>query len=143
MSVDFSPDFYRRQPELWLANQSGHMALGAAMAILSCAGFLAVFGEFPTRAAIFALIAAAYLFRVEIIGQGWQGFDTVEDTLFVVIYGAGPVLYAFREIAPGSAEFIGNIWDVVPFLVVAVIHLGLGAAWRLGNRRRARDDKAR
>lgn len=134
MKLDLSPDFYRKEPELWLANQGGHMALGAASAILICAAWLWLAGEFPYRSIVFAFLAIGYIVRVEIIGQGWQGWDTMEDATFVVMYGSAPVLYSFREMMPGSAEFIGNIWDVVPFLAVAFVHLTIGTAWRIRNK---------
>ena len=136
MTLNIKPEFYRNDPELWLANQGGHMALGAATAILVCAFWLFVVGEFPYRIIVFAFLAIGYLVRVELIGQGWQGWDTVEDTVFVILYGSAPVLYAFREVAPGSGDFIGNIWDVVPFLLAAFIHLAIGVGWRVWNRSR-------
>lgn len=137
MGLKFEPDDYRLEPELWLANQSGHMALGAAAAVLICAVWFIIAGEFPYRSVVFAALAAVYVLRVELIGQGNQGWDTIEDVTFVVGYGAAPVLFAFHEVRPGSSEFTGDVLHVAPFLAVACLHLALGALWRVRKRKKA------
>jgi hypothetical protein len=94
-----------------------------------CLGAFVVTGELPYRVDVFAVCLLGYVF-FELYFQGWQGFDTVDDTVFVVAYGAGAPLYAFHEVSVGSLEVMGVLTDLIPFFAVATIHLACGVAFR-------------
>lgn len=122
---------FRADPYGWLTNQTSHMGLGVIWAMLACAAVLVTFDQFPYRVAVWSMILLLYLGVVELAWQGWRGADTVEDTIFVVGYGAGGLLYTMHETQPGTGNFTGNIWHVLPFVGVAAFHLAVGYAVRV------------
>ena len=124
------PSRFYGDPEGWVANQTGHMRAGLAWVFWACFGYFIIFEEFPVRWHIFIAIGITYL-GFELIKQGWKGWDTIEDWWFVVLYGAGAPLAVFREFELGSGMFYGQIWEIVPFAIVSVLHLtlGIGVRW--------------
>ena len=122
MGLKFLPDSYRGQPELWLANQTGHMMLGIILVVVLSFLHVLAFGEYPYKSTILAVVLVGYGVIGE-LNQGWRGWDTVEDTLFVVGYGAGSILWTFREVDGASGAFHGNIYDIWPFIVAVPLHL--------------------
>jgi hypothetical protein len=133
MSV-IRPDDFKAQPYAYLTNQLGHIGLGVLLVFLINRGAFELFGEYPVRLAIWAATLAVYLGVVEILIQGWRGFDTVEDTIFTCVYGAGAPLWAFREIAPGSPMVEANLPALDMFFLAAGAHLMVGVVYRLYNR---------
>lgn len=132
--MGLTPSNFRADPYGWLTNQVSHIGLGVVWALVACALVLVLFGEFPFRIAIWCIIALCYVGVVELAAQGWRGGDTVEDTIFVVGYGAGSVLWVFREYQIGTGLIIGDVWDALPFVGVAAFHLAIGYALRLRQR---------
>lgn len=124
-----TPDAFRRDAYGYLANQSGHILLGIFLAFLGC--FVQFLGtaEFPLRLGVWVVILLGYL-GFEVVSQGWSGLDTVEDTAFVAVYGAGGTLWTFREINIGTGDFVGNVFALLPFVLVALAHLALGYSIR-------------
>lgn len=97
---------------------------------MSSAVVFLVLGELPYRSTVFLVILGGYIFY-EVRRQAWQGWDTIEDTLFVVGYGAGGVLYSFTEAMPGSSKACVDLLSPIPFLAAAALHLAIGFAIRL------------
>ncbi|HEY9819099.1 MAG TPA: hypothetical protein V6D20_25300 [Candidatus Obscuribacterales bacterium] len=126
------PSNFEKDWNGWAANQSGHIALGMFFAAVACMAYLAVFGEFPVRGPVWFSILVAYLY-FETSHQRWQGADTIEDTVFVAGYGAGGVLYTFKEVNIGTGDIIGNLWSAMPFLILASIHFIVGIWIRYRN----------
>jgi hypothetical protein len=123
--------------EGWLGNQTGHIYAGMFMAFWLCVASLVLMGELPHRVDVFAFCFIAYV-AFEIKFQGWKGYDTIEDTVFVVGYGAGGPLSALNEIAAGGADASINIIGLIVFFVISPIHLAFGVAFRYN-----RDDNSK
>lgn len=119
----------------WLTNQVSHIFLGLFLVfVFSMAGFWA-FGEFPYKINMLIAIGAVYFLGVEMALQGWRGFDTIEDTIFVVGYGASGALGASIEVMPGKTTIIMDLQPLLPFFYVLTAHLIAGVSWRLFIRR--------
>lgn len=130
----FEPDDFRRDWYGFLTNQMSHTLLGIFIVwIMTVIGYL-ILGELPYRNMLFALTLVGYILY-EIVFQGWRGWDTIEDTLFVAVYGAGGTLIAFTEYQYGSASVIFDIYAALPMLTLVSIHLVLGVLYRIKNNR--------
>lgn len=117
---DFSGDWYG-----YLTNQVSHIGLGVVLAFTLCIAVFIILGEFPFRSTIFLLIVISYIIY-ELRHQKWKGWDTIEDSIFVSVYGAGGSLYSFHEVTPGESLVVLDIMDPVPFLIAAIVHLSIG-----------------
>lgn len=84
-----------------------------------------VFGTFPYRLQVFWLILALYSLK-EIGLDKWNGFDTVEDVMFFVIYGAGGTLLSFKEVSDGQSLVALDAAAVVPIFAIFAVHLLTG-----------------
>lgn len=113
----------------WLTNQAGHVLLGVFMAFFLCVVAFFALGELPYRIDVFAVCLIGYL-AFELLTQGWQGYDTIEDTVFVVGYGCGAPLSAFHEVSAGSPDVSFDLFALTPFFVASAIHLACGVAFR-------------
>ena len=126
----FSPDNFKGDWYGWLTNQVSHTFLGIFLVFFaSMAGFSAL-GEFPVKLNMLIAIGAVYILFVELYLQGWRGFDTIEDSMFVVGYGAAGPLAASFELLPGKAAIIMDLDPLVPFFYVFIAHIIAGVAWR-------------
>jgi hypothetical protein len=121
----------------WLTNQAGHILLGVFMAFFACLIAYFALGELPFRVDVFAACLFGYL-AFELFTQGWQGYDTCEDTVFVVAYGCGAPLAAFHEVSAGSPDVVLDLRALMPFFVASGIHLACGVVFRYN---RANDNK--
>jgi hypothetical protein len=113
----------------WLSNQSGHILLGVVMAASVCLIAYFTLGELPFRVDVFAVCLLGYV-AFELSTQGWQGYDTIEDTVFVVAYGCGAPLAAFHEVSAGSPNVVLDLRALIPFFVASAVHLACGVAFR-------------
>lgn len=120
---DFADDAYG-----WLTNQISHIGLGIALALVLSAVWFYIGGEFPYRWAAWGIISAAYIAGE--VARGWAGRDSVEDTVFVCVYGAGGAMLLFCEVTPGSPLLIVSVADTLPVLAIALAHLGWGTFLR-------------
>lgn len=141
LGLRFTPDDYAKEPELWLANTLSHVGLGVWLAIVSCGMWLYASGEFPEREAIGVLLVVFYL-SYELARQGWRGFDTIEDTLFVAVYGGCGALYCFREVSPGSDQITAGLYDLVSASMFPLVHMIVGASIRIVRRKKHEGLKA-
>ena len=126
LSADsFTNDWYG-----WLTNQVSHIALGILFAIIISMGSFLIIGELPHRHDVMYLTAFVYA-AFEVVGQGWRGFDTLEDFAFVVLYGAGGGLASSAEIIPGEPLIVLDLMTMLSFIIVACCHLLFGVVFRL------------
>lgn len=127
------PDNFEKDPYGYATNQISHaLWVGKLLLLwLPCFVFYKVFGEYPHKEHIFIFAACVYS-AIE-YAQGWNGFDTIEDFVFSVVFGVGGPLYVYSEVEPGSPLFSGDINKVVPVVGAFCIWLALGAAWRWYN----------
>jgi hypothetical protein len=134
MSKLFTSDSFPNDWYGWLTNQVSHIFLGLfSVFVLSMAGFV-VMGEFPVKTHMLALIFVLYLGAAEIWLQGWRGWDTIEDTVFVVVYGAAGPLSASAEIEAGNSAIIMDLEPLLPYFYVFVAHLIAGVLWRVSSK---------
>lgn len=80
-----TPHDYPADPYGELTNQVSHMAFGLLMAALVSVVWQWLFGEYPYKLAVSAIVTLPYLIG-EVVVQRWRGWDTVADTFF---YGIG------------------------------------------------------
>lgn len=93
-----TPNAYRDDPYGALANQAGHLALGAFLASALSLAYCGLFGEMPFRWPVWASVTMTYLVAVEWFQQGWSGPDSVIDGGFVSLGAAAP-LVSLKEVA--------------------------------------------
>lgn len=117
---DYENDWYG-----FAVNQISHAALGLFFTWLVCFLSWWVSDDLPDREKVFLGIAFVYASK-ELLFDKWQGWDTVEDFTFFVVYGAGGTLYSFQQIEPYSADVVFSILNVAPFLGVFSFHLFVG-----------------
>jgi hypothetical protein len=134
----FRPDNFRADPYGHTTNQTSHSMVGFLGFVY---GFVLLvyltWGEFPPKWAIIVCAAVAYT-AFELWDQGWNGWDTVEDWIFVVVHGVAAPVMIFDEVTPGSPKFQGDLLVAAPFIVFFLCHLALGAWLR---KRRADADQ--
>ena len=120
---DFADDWYG-----YLTNQVGHIALGLMMALAVSLIWFVISGEMPVKRFAALACLAAYL-ALELV-RGWNGLDSVEDTVFTAGYGSGGAFLIFSEITPGE-PFLGfNIFLAGGIAVIAALHLIWGVSRR-------------
>lgn len=90
-----TPSSYPDRPDLAAANQAGHWSVGVGLAGFACLMWFAILGEMPHREAVWAAVVCLYL-TWEIRRQGWEGVDTITDTIFVALGAAFP-LFSLKE----------------------------------------------
>lgn len=124
------PDNFKNDPYGYVTNQIGHTVVGALFlvffVVLASWFFM---GEFPPKWSIIAGAAVGYA-AFEMVTQGWRGWDTVEDWVFVVVHGTTGMVLTFSELAPGSTKFEGDLLVMLPFVALFLIHLFAGALFR-------------
>jgi hypothetical protein len=129
MSI-FEYDNFKNDPYGWLTNQAGHALLGVVLYTLAVAAMFWSFDEFPQRHIAWAVVAGIYITWEFVIQRGAHFWDSVEDTIFTVGYGAGTVALAFREVTPGLPKFQACIYDVIPMVAFFAFHVLIGVALR-------------
>lgn len=114
----------------YLKRQFAHTGLGLMMAwaMVTVVFFLA--GEFPYRAHTFAGLVGLYIVLRGYFGERC-GFLEVEDAMFVLLYGVGGTLLAFKEVIPGSDHLIWSATGPAPVVIAFIAHLAFGAAFRV------------
>jgi hypothetical protein len=128
-----TPSNFKGDPYGWATNQIGHAFLVGAVLLTFAPTFvcLMIGGAFPPKWALMAFAAVLYL-AFELVSQGWHGADTVEDWVFVVVYGSAGSIRSFSEIAPGNPNASFDLMAAAPFILVISLHLLFGAwlRWR-------------
>lgn len=114
----------------WLTNQAAHIGVGVFLVFCLCVTYWSAYGEMPDKTAVYLTILSGYV-AFEIVIQGWRSFDTIEDSVFVVGYGAAAVLAGFTEVVPGSPVVAVDVLALAPFFIVAFVHLVAGSIFRV------------
>ncbi|QDP54160.1 MAG: hypothetical protein GOVbin4685_20 [Prokaryotic dsDNA virus sp.] len=125
-----TPSNYERDWYAYATNQIAHTSIGVFFVALISYGAFMVDGEIPYKMHVFFVIAFIYASK-EIFLDKWNGFDTVEDFLFVVVYGTGGTLYSFTEKQAGLSELVFDLERSAPFFVLFCVHLLAGVLYRL------------
>lgn len=133
----FESDDFRGRPYGFTTNQISHSAAIGFLLIVygTCLLWVWLFGEYPYKWMI-ALVGGVGYLAYELWDQGWHGADTIEDWWFVNVYGVWAPLVAFSEAEPevveivGAAAFTGDLFAALPYMILFVVHLALGALWR-------------
>lgn len=126
------PSAYPRDWYGWATNQLGHVMLGVMLACGITVAYFWAAGEFPFKWHLFAFIGGAYL-AFELVFQKWQGWDTVEDWLFVCAYGAGGVIATVTEYEVGSLVADIDLRGAAWALAGVAGHISVGVAVRMGR----------
>lgn len=82
------PSAFENDPVNWAYSQIGHGYLGMALTTTITWTLFHVGGHYPNDWIIAGIVMIGYLLWWELDLQGWRGWDTIEDTLFVAA-GAG------------------------------------------------------
>lgn len=90
------PSSFPSDPVNWSYSQIGHGYLGFTITTLLVWSLLYLEGDYPNAQLIALLVPAVYFLWWEIDIQGWRGWDSVEDSLFVM---AGAALYIFIDMS--------------------------------------------
>ena len=122
---------YKRDWYGWLTNQSSHALWGAASYIALCGAWFYVCGEYPVRWVAWLIIAVGYLTFEFVVQRGRHFWDSVEDFVFWCCHGAGVMALTFKEVMPGSPEFVARITDIFPILGFFIFHCAAGVAIRI------------
>lgn len=120
---DFAGNWYG-----WLTNQISHIGLGVLLTIISCGVYFHLAGEFPVKWQAWALISALYLWSE--VARGWAGWDSVEDSVFVCLYGSGGAFLAFSEVTRGSPVLVTDLTACIMLASIMAVHLAVGTYTR-------------
>lgn len=132
MSI-FTPDNFKNDWYGWITNQWGHALLGQVIFGLVMLASLEI-GEFASRLHVWVSITLVYMlweFATHKKGYWW---DSVEDCIFVCLYGAGWIAFAFSEVKAGSPAFYGNALAIIPIIGLFAFHSALGVLLRVYGR---------
>lgn len=124
-----TPSNFRGDWQGYAGNQGTHTLIGLLSVGFICAVTLWLKGDIPYKINIFAGMAFIYGFK-EIAWDKWHGFDTIEDFMFVVCYGAGGTLVSFTQSEANTSKVY---FEAGPFLFVLLlfcIHISCGIAVR-------------
>lgn len=125
----FSPDFFHNDWYGYLTNQISHISLGVFLTWGLCFASFLVIGELPYKVAIFSSLAILY-FLYELLFQGWQGLDTIEDWVFFSVYGVLGTVVSFTEV---SGVIILNLTAPTIIFPILILHLLVGCLLRKFN----------
>lgn len=125
---------FKGDPYGWATNQIGHaLAVGClALVYVPALVFFAAMGEFPPKWIVVLSAAITYM-AFELMSQGWRGADTIEDWVFVVVYGVAGTMASFTEIAPGNPVAAFDPMAAMPYVAFMATHLAFGA-WIRGRK---------
>jgi hypothetical protein len=139
----FKPDDFKNDPYGHWTNQVAHTMQVGLIAFVYGVTLIYwwIVGEFPTKFSIVAFAAVAYA-AYELIDQGWRGWDTISDWIFVVVYGVAAPVYIFTEVAVGDTRFEGDLLTALPFVLIFTSHLFIGSLVRARRLRKQKDKEA-
>lgn len=88
-----NPKSFKKDPYGYLTNQVGHVYLGFTL-VTYYSWVFDKLDSYPEQKLSVFVVLLAYLLIWELIKQGWQGWDTFEDTFYVFL---GSSLYLLVE----------------------------------------------
>lgn len=128
----FVSDDFENKPYSWAANQGAHTLIGMVLLLFVAVLWVRITGEYPYKVMLFLAVLGIYL-NFEILAQGWNGWDTITDTKFVVVYGGASFLTSMSEIEPGSYDLLFKPLLMLPWVVLFTISIVYGVVKRLQN----------
>lgn len=125
-----TPDNFKDNWYGWVTNQWAHTLLGMILfgVIMLVTLF---FGEFANRSFVWGGIAIGYIFWELVTNRTGKWWDSVEDFIFVCVYGSGWIAFAFHEVTVGQPFFYGTALAVVPIVSLFAFHTTLGVFLRI------------
>ena len=129
----FSPDFFRDDWYGYLTNQISHVSIGVLFTWGLCLACFLIMGELPYKFQIFTTLAGMY-FLYELLFQGWQGVDTVEDWTFFSVYGVLGTVLSFNEFNIGSGLVTLSLVSPTTMFTLLTVHLLIGCLLRKFNK---------
>lgn len=120
---DFADDWYG-----YLTNQIGHIALGLMMALVVSLSWFVFAGEMPVKEWAWMACLVVYI-GLELV-RHWNGWDSVEDTVFTAGYGSGGAFLMFSEVTPGEPYLGFDIFLAGGLAAIAACHLVWGVSRR-------------
>jgi hypothetical protein len=100
------PSAFEGQPVMWAYSQIGHGYLGMAVTTIITWLLLYFGGSYPNDLLIAVAVPIVYFFWWEIDIQGWRGWDTIEDSLFVAIGSALFIVIDMSEVIDRLAMWV-------------------------------------
>ena len=125
----FTPSDFRYDWYGWVTNQMAHIMAGVIITSLVSYLNFVILGEFALKLHLF-MIVAVFFILTQSKSFLTKPFDTFEDLVFILVYGAGTVILLFHETDPGSPIITANIQHIAPVLVLASAHLLWGSVTR-------------
>lgn len=117
------PSAFEDDPLNWAYSQIGHGYVGVAVTTILTWLLLYFGGEYPNDWLIAAAVPIGYLIFWELDLQGWRGWDTIEDTLFV---SAGSLLFIVIDMS-----------EVIDRLALWIVLTGAGILIGISRRLRS------
>ena len=112
----------------WLKSQAAHIFVGIFLVFVICMSFFFIFGQLPIKTHVLATIFVGYMiFKFTL--QGWQRVDTIEDSVFLVGYGAAGLLTAAFEVEVGYVNIHMDLGSLLPFFCVMTVHVISRVLW--------------
>lgn len=110
------------------------MVLGQIMFVTAMSLAWFAMSEFPSRNAVWMTIAVIYAIFEFVIQRGYK-WDSLEDAIFVCLYGAGIPAMTLCEIEPGSTMFRGDFMLIIPVVALFCFHATVGVLIRVYGHR--------
>lgn len=124
-------DSFRNNWYGYATNQISHFTLGFLFsAVVSFIGY-SILGDFCKKEVILGIVAFCYLiveisqFRTSAI------LDSIEDTVFFVVYGAGASVLLFDQLADNSSKVVADINSIIPVATIIGCHILAGSFARV------------
>lgn len=125
-----TPSSFKRDWYGWVTNQMAHITVGVMLtAFISAACFL-TFGEFIFKVYLWGSIAGLVAINEFALQKSKKWWDSLEDFVFIVLYGAGTSIIMFDEVEPGSPAMVASITSIAPICIIVATHLIAGALSR-------------
>ena len=121
---DFAGDWYG-----WASNQTAHIAVGIILTAAVSLVSYSILGTFAQKSNLFAIVGAIII-ATQARSLPVRFWDTIEDTVFMLLYGAGSAILLFNEVAPGSPEMRVSIEAIGPVCLIIAAHLMAGSVFR-------------
>lgn len=132
----FTPDDFKNEWYGWATNQWSHVVLGQVLfGWIMYASLL--FGEFAPRLDVLLIVAGIYAAWELFTSNRSKIWDSIEDFIFVVIYGAGWMAAVFTEVAPGLSGVYSDALSAIPLFGLFAFHTTVGVLLRWNTKGRA------
>ncbi len=91
-----TPESYATDWYNALTNQSSHFGWAALIVCFICALWGLYYGEMPYKWTLWLTVVFSYSFFVEYVKQGWKRLDSPNDTYFIALGAAGPLVSLYE-----------------------------------------------